>query len=136
MFHSHGSKGNLTDSGTVEPFEVLGKWMGRYAMWQMELADQLFIAKGCKLGPSEIIYDPEQQLWEYVSDNDEESDDDLYSIDYESSASASEINDALEAFLPEERLQCVYIVENEDNARYTFRKRKSTDDRVTCVEIH
>ncbi len=73
-------------------------------------------------------------MWEYVSDNDEESDDDLYSIDSESSA--SDINDALEAFLPEERLQCVYTIENEDNARYTFRKRKRTDDRVTCVEIH
>jgi hypothetical protein len=52
MFNSHGSKGNLTDSGTVEPFEVLGKWMGGYAMWQLELADPLFIAKECKLGPS------------------------------------------------------------------------------------
>jgi hypothetical protein len=134
MFNSHGSKGNLKDSGTVEPFEVLGKWMGRYAMWQLELADQLFIAKGCKLGPSEIIYDAEQQLWEYVSDNEEESDDDLYSIASESSA--SDINDALEAFLPEEILQCVYFIENEDNARYTFRKRKRTDDTLTCVEIH
>ncbi len=69
-----------------------------------------------------------------MSDNEEESEDDLYSIASESSA--SDINDALEAFLPEEILQCIYSIENEDNARYTFRKRKRTDDTFTCVEIH
>ncbi len=40
MFNSHGNRGNTADSGTVEPFGVLGTWMSRYAMWQLELANQ------------------------------------------------------------------------------------------------
>ncbi len=38
MFNSAGNKGNLHTSGKVKPFEVLGKWLGRYVMWQLEFA--------------------------------------------------------------------------------------------------
>jgi hypothetical protein len=35
MFNSSGNRGNVIGRGNVLPFEVLGKWMGRYAMWQL-----------------------------------------------------------------------------------------------------
>jgi hypothetical protein len=34
MFNSAGNKGNIKTAGKVQPFEVLGKWMSRYGMWQ------------------------------------------------------------------------------------------------------
>ncbi len=52
MFNSSGNRGNVIGRGNVLPFEVLGKWMGRYAMWQLDLANDLFIDKGGKLGKS------------------------------------------------------------------------------------
>ena len=69
MFNSHGNRGNTTDVGIVEPFEVMGKWMARYAMWQLDLANQLFIPKGSILGASEVKFDPQEEIWEYVSDH-------------------------------------------------------------------
>ena len=57
MFNSCGNRGNILGRGNVLPFEVLGKWMGRYAMWQLEFANDLFIDKGGTLGAPEICYD-------------------------------------------------------------------------------
>ena len=57
MFNSAGNKGNNSSSGTVQPFEVLGKWMSRYVMWQLEFANNLFIDKVGVLGPSEVEWD-------------------------------------------------------------------------------
>jgi hypothetical protein len=57
MFNSAGNKGNLHTSGKVKPFEVLGKWLGRYVMWQLEFANNIFIAKAGILGPTQICWD-------------------------------------------------------------------------------
>ncbi len=121
VFNSHGNRGNQLGVGTVEPFEVLGKWMGRYAMWQLEFANQLFIANGGTLGPSEVIFDPHEQIWEYVSDNDAEEDDDQYSITSVTSSTESDCD--LEDFLPEDASQCVYTADEDEIRRYSMRKR-------------
>jgi hypothetical protein len=57
MFNSAGNKGNLSLSGKVQPFEVLGKWMSRCVMWQLGFANNIFIGKGGVLGPSEVEWD-------------------------------------------------------------------------------
>ena len=60
MFNSAGNKGRVAkvEGGVqVQPFEVLGKWMARYVMWQLEFANNLFIGKGGVLGPTEICWD-------------------------------------------------------------------------------
>jgi hypothetical protein len=98
----------------------MGKWMGRYAMWQLELATQIFIPKGGILGPSEIKFDPFEEIWEYVSD-DELDDDDDYSMTSGSSRSDSDTD--LDDLLPEEKAQCVYNLEEEQVLRYSMRKR-------------
>jgi hypothetical protein len=36
--------------------------MGRYAMWQLALANQIFKPKGGILGPSEVKYDPHEDI--------------------------------------------------------------------------
>jgi hypothetical protein len=128
MFNSHGSRGNMVNSGKVEPFEVLGKWMSRYAMWQLELANQLFVAKGGKLGPSEIKYDYQEETWDYVSEIEDDADDCAYSV---SSASSDGDNDSsdLDDFSPEDALLCVYNGADDVGApRYCFRKRKHGDE--------
>jgi hypothetical protein len=110
--------------------------MGRYAMWQLELANQLFITNDGKLGPSELAYDADQEIWEYASDQDMDDDDGQYSktstrgdtilvaVEYQSSGSGSGSSD-LDDFLPEETLQCVYELDQDVAAeRYSYRKRK------------
>ncbi len=61
-----GNRGNVKGRDDVQPFEVLGKWMGRYAMWQLDYANDLFIAKvGVgTLGKPEICYDVDAEIWE------------------------------------------------------------------------
>jgi hypothetical protein len=123
MFNSHGNRGNKEGSGTVQPFEVLGKWMSRYAMWQLEMANQLFIANGGKLGPSQITYDVDQEIWQYVNPDDDDSDDDEFSITSVSSGSDTESD--LDDFLPEEISHCVLDVTAECEVNgYSIRKRK------------
>ena len=68
MFNSCGNRGNVSGKGNVQPFEVLGKWMGRSAMWQLDFAKQLCIAGVSVLGASEICNDVNTELWEYKSD--------------------------------------------------------------------
>jgi hypothetical protein len=126
MFNSHGNRGNKEGSGTVQPFEVLGKWMSRYAMWQLKMANQLFIANGGKLGPSQITYDVDQEIWQYVNPDDDESDDDEFSITSVSSGSDTESD--LDDFLPEEISHCVLDVTDECEVNgYSMRKRKLVD---------
>jgi hypothetical protein len=96
--------------------------MGRYAMWQLEFSNQLFIANGGTLGPSEVSFDPHQQIWEYVSEKDNEDDDDQYSIT--SVTSGTDGDSDLDDFLPEDAWQCVYNAdEDEIIRRYSMRKR-------------
>ena len=94
--------------------------MGRYAMWQLEYANDIFIPNGGILGPSEVKYDPHEELWEYVSDDDL-ADDDEFSITSVSSGTDSESD--LDDLLPEEEEQCVYNLAEEEVLRYTMRKR-------------
>ena len=94
--------------------------MGRYAMWQLALANQIFKPKGGILGPSEVKYDPHEDIWEYVSDNELDDNDD-FSITSVSSGTHSESD--LNDFLPEEEAQCVYNLAEEEVRRYSMRKR-------------
>ena len=132
MFNSHGSRGNTIDSGTVEPFEVLGTWMSRYAMWQLELANQLFVANGGKLGPCEVKYDYQEEMWEYSSDVEDDPDDGEYSV---SSASSEADSDSdIDDFVPEDTIQCVHnCVDDVDARRYCFRKRRHNNISVDLV---
>ena len=69
--------GSCVIRGTTLHFEVVGKWMGRYTMWQLELANDICIPNGGILGPSELKFDPHEELWEYVSDDEPDDDDDF-----------------------------------------------------------
>ena len=124
MFNSCGNRGNILGRGNVLPFEVLGKWMGRYAMWQLDLANDLFIAKGGTLGKQEICYDVESEIWEYMPDVKDDTDDDPYTCD-EIVVSDDDSDSDLEPFTPEDDELCVYV--GEDKTRYSMR------DRPLCV---
>jgi hypothetical protein len=84
MFNSAGNKSRLQTSGKVEPFEVLGKWLGRYVMWQLGFANNLFVGKGGLLGPSEITWDSASRRFiakeELVEADDDNDDDFNYAI--------------------------------------------------------
>jgi hypothetical protein len=121
MFNSCGNRGNVIGNGNVLPFEVLGKWMGRYSMWQLDYANELFMASGGPLGKPEICYDANTELWEYNSDAENDSDDDRYSS--EDSYSCDDTSDSdLDSILPEEQQECDFVAV-EDGSRYSFRKR-------------
>ena len=107
MFNSSGNKGNVVGRGNVLPFEVLGKWMGRYAMWQLDLANDLFVAKAATLGKSEICYDAETEIWEYNEDEVDDSDDGNYSCS-ESDTNTEDSDSDLEAFTVEDDQLCVF----------------------------
>jgi hypothetical protein len=120
MFNSCGNRGNVKGRGNVLPFEVLGKWMGRYAMWQLHFADDLFVDKGAKLGKSEISYDVDAEIWAYNSDDIVDQDDDEYSSD-ESESSDDGSDSDLEPFTPEDAEQCVFT--GVADTRYGMRER-------------
>ena len=120
MFNSCGNRGNVKGRGNVLPFEVLGKWMGRYAMWQLHFADDLFVDKGAKLGKSEISYDVDAEIWAYNSDDIVDLDDDEYSSD-ESESSDDGSDSDLEPFTPEDDEQCVFT--GVADTRYGMRAR-------------
>ena len=116
MFNSAGNKGNLSSSGTVLLFEVLGKWMSRYVMWQLGFANNLFISKGGVLGPCEVEWDAnggcfmptENQLAPHllcISDDDED-----YSA---SDASFDSDSDDLDEFTEEDYALCGRIPAHE-----------------------
>ncbi len=83
-------------------------------MWQLELANQIYQPNGGILGPSEVKYDPHEDIWEYVSDNELDDDDD-FSITSVSSGTHSESH--LDEFLPVEEAQCVYNLAEEEVRR-------------------
>ena len=58
-------------------------------MWQLELANQLFVANSGILGPSEVTFDPHEEIWEYAPDNENDDSDDQYSITSVSSGTGS-----------------------------------------------
>ncbi len=121
MFNSAGNKGNLHTSGKVKPFEVLGKWFGRYVMWQLEFANNLFIAKGGILGPTQIRWDSLESTFVLDADilNDDEDNNDE---DYQGADDASGSDDDLDAFTAEDMTLCDSTV-NDVEARHSFRKR-------------
>jgi hypothetical protein len=106
MFNSAGNKGKVKNGLKVQPFEVLGKWMGRYAMWQLGFAQNLFIAKGGCLGTSEICWDADTSSFVENVDmqHDDESDDDvLFNASDDSGDSDS---DDIEVLTPDDLLLC------------------------------
>ena len=108
MFNSSGNRGNVAGRGNVLPFEVLGKWMGRYAMWQLDFANDLFIDKGGTLGPPEICYDVNKEIWEYKMENAVDVDDDPYSSeDFDSDEDDSDSD--LDACISEDELDVVVL---------------------------
>jgi hypothetical protein len=119
MFNSAGNKGNLQSSGKVKPFEVLGKWLGRYVMWQLEFANNVFIGQGAKLGPTEICWDSSEG--KFVLDEDKcLNDADEADYDYEIGDETSDSDCELDAFTAEDLSLCGPV---HDDNRYTFRKR-------------
>jgi hypothetical protein len=122
MFNSSGNRGNVKGRGNVLPFEVLGKWMGRYAMWQLDYANDLFIAKAGTLGKPEICYDVDAEIWEYISDDEDDSDDDQYSSEDKESSDEDSDSD-LEAYTLEDAEQCTFKVEGLEDKRYGLRAR-------------
>ena len=92
------------------PFEVLGKWMGRYAMWQLDLANDLFIAKGAALGKSEICFDAETEIWEYNEEDVNDSEDGNYSCS-DSDTNTEDSDSDLEVFTLEDEQLCVYVTD-------------------------
>jgi hypothetical protein len=122
MFNSSGNRGNVSGKGNVFPFEVLGKWMSRYAMWQLDFANDLFATSGTLLGIPQICYDVTEELWEYKSDVESDSDDEQYISDNDDCSEYASDSD-LEPFLPADHVQCVFDSPGE-GARYSFRKRE------------
>jgi hypothetical protein len=120
MFNSNGNRGNVEGRGNVLPFEVLGKWMGRYAMWQLDYANDLFVAKGGTLGKEEICYDVDAEIWDYNSDVEDEGDDDEYCSD-DNQSSDDDSGSDLDPFTLEDAEQCKY--EGVVDARYDLRER-------------
>jgi hypothetical protein len=118
MFNSSGSRGNVKWRGNVQPFEVLGKWMGRYAMWQLEYANDLFIDKGGALGKSEICYDVDAEIWEYNSEVADDADENQYCSDDHDSSDGDSDSD-LEAFTLEDTELCCFA--GSEDKRYGLR---------------
>ena len=122
MFNSSGNRGNESGKGNVLPFEVLGKWMGRSAMWQLEYANDLFTAKGGSLGASEICYDANTEIWEYNTDV-EVDDDDEYSSREEYDNSQDSSDSDLDCYFHDDHIDCSVDTPIDDGKRYSFRKR-------------
>jgi hypothetical protein len=121
MFNSAGNKGLLASNGEVKPFEVLGKWMGRYVMWQLEFANNLFIGKGGMLGTTEICWD--SSTASFMTDDDvaideNQADNDDYEYVYDTSDTDSDIDATL---TPEDLGLCLPLCD--EITRYSFRKR-------------
>jgi hypothetical protein len=120
MFNSSGNRGNMKGRGNVLPFEVLGKWMGRYAMWQLDYANDLFVDKGGTLGKSEICYDVQAAIWEYNEDVADDLEDDQYCSDDED-FSDDDSDSELEAFTMEDTELCIF--DGPADTRYGLRER-------------
>jgi len=108
MFNSSGNRGNIAGRGNVLPFEVLGKWMGRYAMWQLDFANDLFIDKVGTLGATEICYDVNTEIWDYKPENEVDVDDDPYSSE-DTDNDDDDSDSELEACISDDDLDVVFI---------------------------
>ena len=108
MFNSQGNKGRLQKHHggiQVQPFEVLGKWLGRYVMWQLEFANNLFIVNGGKLGPSQIAWDPLTACFIPSEEKDVfDADDDE---DFSCGSGSSDSESDFDVFTPEDLAICV-----------------------------
>jgi hypothetical protein len=104
MFNSAGNKGRMVASGKVKPFEVLGKWMGRYVMWQLEFAHNLFIEKGELLGKSEITWDTTSAC--FIADEDLVDDIEDEDCDFETASEGTDSDSDLDEYTPEDMSIC------------------------------
>ena len=112
MFNSQGNKGRKlkTEGGNqVQPFEVLGKWLGRYVMWQLEFANNLFIAEGCKLGPSEIAWDASAACFVDLPCEDNVVCDSGDDGDFSGGSGSSDSDSELEAYTCEDESLCAAV---------------------------
>jgi hypothetical protein len=89
----------------------------------------VFHLNGGILGPSELKFDPHEELWEYISD-DELADDDDFAITSVSSGTDSESD--LDDLLPEEEIQCVYNLGAEEGGGTTI---QYAEVNLLCVMI-
>jgi hypothetical protein len=122
MFNSAGNKGRLgKDEGgiQVQPFELLGKWMARYVMWQLGYANNLFIGKCEVLGPTQIAWDVTTACFigQLEGAHDDDAEDDYYC-----SSDGDDSDSDLDApFTQEDNDLCTQAIEAE--SRLTPRKR-------------
>ena len=119
MFNSSGNRGNVKGRGNVLPFEVLGKWMARYAMWQLDFANDLFIDKVGTLGATEICYDVNTEIWDYKPENEVDVDDDPYSSE-DTHNDDDDSDSELEACISDDDLDVVFI----DHSTYGYGMRQ------------
>ena len=82
--------------------------MGRYAMWQLDFANDLFIDKGGTLGPPEICYDVNKEIWEYKMEHAVDVDDDPYSSD-DLDSDEDDSDSDLDASISEDELDVVVL---------------------------
>ncbi len=101
MFNSAGNKGRMVASGKVKPFD---KWMGRYVMWQLEFAHNLFIGKGELLGKSEITWDTTSAC--FIADEDLVDDLDDEDCDFETASEGTDSDSDLDLYTPEDMSIC------------------------------
>ena len=123
MFNSMGNRGNSHTAGIVEPFEVLGKWMGRYVMWQLGFANNLFIANGGVLGPSEVKWDGDAGCFipkEEPEVLDDSEDDELYSV---SDVCSDTDSDVINDFTAEDFAVCATTTACHNQEGRNLRKR-------------
>ena len=123
MFNSAGNKGNLEKSKgglQVLPFEVMGKWLGRYVTWQLDLANNLFLVHGGTLGPSEIVWDC--TLGCFTANAEHIDSEEGYESDYSASSPCnSDSGDDLDEYTADDAYICQQDVHIE--ATTTSRKR-------------
>ncbi len=110
-----------------EPLRYVATWIGEpiiRSKWN-----------GGKLGPCELKYDYQQEMWDYASDVEDDADDREYSVSSALSSEADSDSD-IDDFAPEDTLQCVYnCADDVDARRYCFRKRKHNNVSVAAIDL-
>jgi hypothetical protein len=123
MFNSMGNRGNSNTAGKVQPFEVLGKWMGRYVMWQLGFANNLFINNVGVLGPSEVKWDPDAGCFIPQEEPQAEDDSDSDELFSGSDVSSDTDSDIICDFTTEDFAVCATATVYNNHVGRTLRKR-------------
>ena len=94
--------------------------MARYAMWQLDFANDLFIEKVGTLGAPEICYDVNKEIWEYKMENAVDVDDDPYSSE-DFDGDEEDSDSELEACISEDEVDVVFV--EPSSSSYGMRQR-------------